>query len=121
MNKKILIIGDSGMLGSKLISFGKSNNLQTYGCSRNSKDIKLDITNIKKTNNVLNTIKPNVIINTAAEINLKICEKNLHQSLKINSFAVKNLSEWSDSNKCKLVQISTDQFYSQSKKKKHRE
>ena len=39
------------------------------------KDIEVDITNIKKTNNVLNTIKPNVIINTAAEINLKICRK----------------------------------------------
>ena len=121
MKKKILVVGDSGMLGSVLISYFELSNFEVFGCSRNSKKKKLDITDHKKTINFLNKIKPEVIINCCAEVNIELCEKEINHALKVNALAVQNISTWCSINKKKLVQISTDQFFLKKKKNKENE
>ncbi len=117
-DKTILIIGDTGMLGSELTNFLKLKQVKVFGCSRNSPSNSLDILDFNKTINYLDNVNPDILINCAAEINLDLCESNLNYALKINSLVVQNMALWCKKKKKKLVQISTDQFF---KKKKNKE
>lgn len=119
MYKKVLIFGDTGMLGSVLLSFSKKLGYQAYGCSRNSDDIKIDVTNHLKVRNLLDKINPDLIIHSVGITDLEYCEKNPLEAWKVNSYSVYNMSSWARENiKKKLIFVSTDQFFSYSKKKK---
>ena len=122
MYKKVLIFGDTGMLGSVLIRFSKNLGYQTYGCSRTSDDIKVDVTNHQKVTNFLDKIDPDLIINTVGITDLEYCEKNPLEAWKTNSYSVYNMSSWARKNsKKKIIFVSTDQFFSYSKKKRNSE
>ena len=122
MYKKVLIFGDTGMLGSVLLSFSKNLGYQTYGCSRTSDDIKIDVTDHLKVRYLLDKINPDLIINTVGIADLDYCEKNPLEAWKVNSYSVYNMSSWVRKNiKKKFIFVSTDQFFSYSKKKKNSE
>ena len=93
-DKTILIIGDTGMLGSELTNFLKLKQVKVFGCSRNSPSNSLDILDFNKTINYLDNVNPDILINCAAEINLDLCESNLNYALKINSLVVQNMALW---------------------------
>ena len=93
-DKTILIIGDTGMLGSELINFLKLKQVKVFGCSRNSTSKILDILDFNKTIDYLDDVNPDILINCAAEINLDLCESNLNYALKINSLVVQNMAFW---------------------------
>ena len=88
MYKKILIFGDTGMLGSVLLKFSKNLGFLSYGCSRTSNDIRIDITDHKGVRNLLNKINPDVIINTVGLIDLDFCENNPFQTWNVNSNSI---------------------------------
>ena len=114
MYKKVLIFGDTGMLGSVLLSFSKKLGYQAYGCSRNSDDIKIDVTNHLKVRNLLDKINPDLIIHSVGITDLEYCEKSF-EAWKVNSYSVYNMSLARENKK--LIFVSTDQFFSYSKKK----
>lgn len=73
--KKILILGSSGFIGKNLfIHFSKKKNFKCYGTfftnkpkNLKSKNLfKVDLTNKKKLNNLLEFIKPDILIQAAA-------------------------------------------------------
>ncbi|MBP7700819.1 sugar nucleotide-binding protein [Candidatus Woesebacteria bacterium] len=82
---KILIIGASGFLGNKLYTFLEKRH-HVFGTSRHSLPpfIKLDLKNRKETINIINSIKPNVIIFAAGIARPNEVEKNLDDAFKIN-------------------------------------
>ncbi len=121
MYKKILIFGDTGMLGSVLLKFSKNLGFLSYGCSRTSNDIRIDITDHKGVRNLLNKINPDVIINTVGLIDLDFCENNPFQTWNVNSNSIYNICEWIKKKNKKIIYISTDQFFAYSKKKKNNE
>ena len=98
MYKKVLIFGDTGMLGSVLLSFSKKLGYQAYGCSRNSDDIKIDVTNHLKVRNLLDKINPDLIIHSVGITDLEYCEKNPLEAWKVNSYSVYNMSSWAREN-----------------------
>ncbi len=82
---KVLVIGGSGQLGSALMSCLK--NFDVYGTySKNKKKglIRLDITNEKNVEDVLDKIKPDFVINTAALTHVDKCEDERELAYKIN-------------------------------------
>ena len=113
--KIILVIGASGMLGQafyKLISkdykFSK-----VIGVSRSGPDLNFDITSeTEKLIQEIKVIKPDLIINCAAIVSIDECEKNFSKAIFINSEFVNQLSIFCSYTNCKLLQISTDHFYS---------
>ena len=61
-DKTILIIGDTGMLGSELITL-KLKQVKVFGCSRNSTSKTLDILDFNKTIDYLDDVNPDILIN----------------------------------------------------------
>lgn len=107
--KKILVTGSKGQLGVDLVNI-LSNEYYVIGLDKE----KLDITNLDYVINIVKTIKPHIIINSAAYTNVDECEKNIDLSYKINSLGARNLAIASLENNSRLVHISTDfVFYGQ--------
>jgi dTDP-4-dehydrorhamnose reductase len=118
---KILITGINGMLGQALKKQAQIRNIDTIGIDLNNADIVLDITDSKNLIKTIKNIKPDIIINTAALVNLNQCEQNPEFAYKINAEAVETLAKVSKDINAYLIQISTDHFFTGKNTAKHKE
>lgn len=111
VNKKILLIGGSGNLGSSIIKSGLFENL--YSPKKNILNILRPAT-IKK---ILNKHKFNLVINCAAMAKIVECEKDPIKAINVNVIGTYNLvkeiieSEKKNKTKIKLIQMSSDAVY----------
>src|SRR3989338_2449467 len=97
---RIAVIGANGQLGTDLIKvFSKDSDIQLFPLTH--KDI--DIVDKNTTNQVINRIKPDIVINTAAYHRVNDCEKNL--------------AEYCSQQNSVLVYISTDYVFGLDRKK----
>ncbi len=100
----ILIVGANGMLGRDL--------MQILGGDVRGVDIdEIDITSIESVKRTLLTLKPRVIINSAAYTDVDGCESNRELAMRVNGEAVGNLARIAGEIGAKLVQISTDYVF----------
>ena len=111
--ERILITG-SGLLASELAE--KFSNSEVYLTYRKNKvDIKnsifLDITDKDNLEKNILKIKPDTIIHTAAITDLDWCEKNVDETLKINTEASINIRKIAEKINSKLIFISTDSVF----------
>ena len=120
MKKKILVIGGSSLLGYKLLS--NTNNFKLYASYnknlinlKNIETLKIDITNEKNCEKILN-LKPDIIINTAAITNVDYCEKFEKNAFDVNVTGTKNIAKIAEKLGSKLIHISTDAVFSGNKK-----
>ena len=116
----MLVIGGTSLLGYKLLS--NTNNFEIYASYnknlinlKNVETLKIDITNIKNCEKILN-LKPDIIINTAAITNVDYCEKFERNAFDVNVTGTKNIAEIAEKLGSKLIHISTDAVFSGSKK-----
>ena len=113
MGNKILVVG-TGFLGENLIEQYKEKNTCVIGTNyQNLKNdnIFLDITNLDLTKKTIEKLKPDVVINCAANTNLDYIESNSDVGFLINSHGPKNLAKVCHKNKIKLIHISTDSVF----------
>ncbi len=118
---KILIFGATGMLGQALTYEAFIRNIDTVGIARSGTDICLDILNERALKDIVESIKPQIIINAAAITNLTECEDNPGLAYLINSRAVRILAEMSRKIGAYLIQISTDHYFVGDRDIKHNE
>ena len=105
---KILIIGASGLLGSKLYE-KLSENYKVIGTYSQNKQEGLrfyDITNKDLT--IFQETKPDIVIHTAGITKLDPCETNQELAHKINVEGTENIIQGCKLNNSKLIYISTD-------------
>ena len=102
---KIVIIGADGQLGMDLMDvFSDLNPIpQTISDFR--------VENFESVNQTLTTIKPDVVINTAAYHKVDDCEKNPDISFQVNAIGAFNLAKITESLGVQLVHISTDYVF----------
>lgn len=104
--KKILLIGQDGMLGGELyerlakIYDVYSTTLQT-----------LDICDKDAVINKVEEVMPEYVINCAAFTNVDACETNFEVANKVNGIAVGNIAEAVKKIDAKLIHISTDYVF----------
>lgn len=115
--KNVLITGSNGMLGKDMVKLFVSKDLyNTYVINRTSKgqygdrEYICDLTDFEQTKRILKKIKPNIIINCAANINLDVCESNKEYTYKINAEVPALLASYQPQ-KTKYIHISTDSIF----------
>jgi len=114
---KILVIGGSGRIGfnvSKLLS-QKHQVFPTF-CSHDLTSIfptakKLDATNLDETRDLFNSIKPDIIIHSAALTNVDLCETNHKLADLLNIKVTENIVKASESSKTKIIYLSTSYVF----------
>ena len=109
MKKKILILGSNGLLGSYL-----SNNLKLdkkFYKIIPAHLIGLRLINLKKKKNLLDKVKPDLIINCSAYTNVDLCEKNKILAMKLNCKLIKDLAIYLEKRGGKLIHFSTDYVF----------
>ena len=116
MRKKLLLLGGSGQLGQALYKqlFGLFDVYPTYFLNKSSlleNSINLDVSNKENVFEVIDNIKPDIIINTSALTNVEYCEKNNSHTNLINVIGMSNILN-AISDKVNVVQISTDYVFS---------
>ena len=132
MNKKIIVTGGLGFIGSNLIELLLKNNFSIINLDKvsyssifyNTKDfkslnykfIKCDINNQNKLLKIFNKIKPSCIFNLAAETHVDRSIDDPKEFINSNIVGVFNLLEafkkFSTSyKKTKLIHVSTDEVY----------
>ena len=121
MDRRFLVIGSTGLLGQALMKVLKAQGKNAIGVARSYADISLDITNENDLHDLLCSQKPDVIINTAALVDLALCEENPDLAYKINAKPSIELSNYASTQNIKYVYISTDHYYSNDKNNTHDE
>ena len=104
-NKKIVIFGAGGMLGTALLQAFKPYDVHGFDKTQ------VDITNNNAVFDRINRIKPDVVINSAAYTDVDGCEKNEKHAFDVNGHAVKTIAESCKRINSLLVHISTDYVF----------
>jgi dTDP-4-dehydrorhamnose reductase len=100
----ILVVGCKGMLGQEL--------MKVFGGAARGVDIdEIDITDLESVQRVLMTLKPKVVINSAAYTDVDGCETNVDLAMQVNGEGVAHLAMISKEIGAKLVQVSTDYVF----------
>lgn len=100
----ILVIGANGMLGHDLMA-------TLEGDVRGVDLPEIDITDLTSVRKILLTLKPKVIINSAAYTDVDGCESNAELAMAVNGEGVGLLALTAREIGAKLVQISTDYVF----------
>lgn len=113
----IWLIGNKGMLGSKLQSFLQKERINFIGT-----DKEIDITDKDIILNYVNNNKKiDWIINCAAYTAVDLAEDEKDKALKLNRDAIENLVLVAKIKNCKIIHISTDYVFDGSKKSPYKE
>jgi len=113
--KKVLVLGARGMLGS-----GLKKEFQNYKLTAWDRK-ELDITNKKKLQQKILELKPEIIINAAAYTNVERAESNQEMVLRTNGKAVGHLAQIAKKINAILVHYSTDYVFDGKNRKGYKE
>lgn len=107
INKRILVTGASGQLGSAIFNIFKKNNINVVGSDRKF----MDITNRKQVFEVVRKIKPQVIIHCAAYTAVDKAEEDKENCYKTNVDGTRNLTILCKEMNILLIYFSTDYVF----------
>ena len=101
---KLLITGSKGQIGYYLQKALSDEHLELFLTDRNN----MDITDYEQTNSTVATIKPDIIIHSAAYTSVDACETNPNEAYRVNALGTRNLAIACNNVNAKMLYISTD-------------
>ncbi len=108
---KIIILGSNGQLGYELSkTLEKNFNIITFSKK------ELDITDFNSMKNIIDLVKPDIVINAAAYTSVDNAEKNPILTYKVNSEAPQNIAYLLEKSGGVLIHFSTDYVFNGKKK-----
>ena len=116
-----LVLGATGLLGQALTSHLRARGEEVTGAARAGADLKLDIADHNALRKAVYATNAECVVNAAAITSLESCEQNPEQAYRANAAPLHALAEWATQTKSKLIQVSTDHYYSGDGAKAHRE
>lgn len=108
MNKKILVTGANGQLGSELRELSVHYSQFEWVFADRS---VLDLSDLESIPDYLDSIQPQIIINCAAYTAVDKAETETELADVLNHQAVGVMAQWSSSHACRLIHISTDYVF----------
>jgi len=121
--KRILVIGGSGLIGYRLVNvlsdmFDLSYTYLTQSIGiRNLKNFSLDVTDVAKTNEIIENANPDIVIHTAAVKSVDACEKDKAFAHKVLVEGTRNVVEACKKINANIVYISTAFVFGNGKEK----
>jgi len=113
---KILILGSEGQLGYEFKNYlEKIENVYSFSHK------EVDILDIKKLDNILKEVRPDIVINCVAYTKVDKCEDETDLAFLINSIGAKNISYLSYKYNSKIIYFSTDYIFDGEKKSPYNE
>lgn len=120
MNKKvkILITGASGYVGARIYKDLKDSGYKVTGLYNNTKLfdelIKVNIKNKREVKKIIEKIKPDVIIHSAANAHTSTCEKDPKNARDLNVGAIRHIAETVRQKDIRLIHISSFNCFNES-------
>jgi dTDP-4-dehydrorhamnose reductase len=112
MDKRIMVVGASGFLGSRIYTAYSSKSSLLGSFNRNSLPnlTQLDASNMTRVSEIFNQFHPQVVINASGFTNVDSCEKWPEIAWQQNVQSASNLAIACFNYGAKFIQISTDHF-----------
>jgi len=104
---KVAVIGGSGQLGRDIIAEFKKVNEEVYGLSH----CDVEIYDIDSILNLIKSLKPDLLINTAAYHNVEKCEENPLRAFQVNAIGTRNIAIACAEKDVYFMHISTDYVF----------
>ena len=120
-NNVVLLTGDTGMLGQSIKKVFTNCGYTVYGISRSSPDYSINLENSQEVMTCIEDLKPDIIINTAAMVDISRCERDPGEAYLINAKLPGTIAQKSKEINSYFIQISTDHFFIGDIGKKHTE
>jgi len=105
--KPVVVIGANGQLGYDLCELKVGTERDVIALKR----ADVDLRDHPAVDALLESIRPAVIVNTAAFHKLDACEADVEQAFAVNALAVRNLARAAERLGARLVQLSTDYVF----------
>ncbi|MCL6710143.1 dTDP-4-dehydrorhamnose reductase [Priestia aryabhattai] len=107
MSQKVLITGANGQLGKELVELFTEKGFEVHGFGRD----KMDITNQAQVQEMISTLKPNIVLHSAAHTQVDLAESEPEQAFSINAYGTRNVAVAAEAVGAKLVYVSTDYVF----------
>ena len=118
---KVLLTGSNGMLGQAIKKTLNSNEVEVFGIDRADADFCFDLLDDEKVGNCINQLRPDIIVNTAAIVDINLCEREHGIAYCINGRLPGILAEQCRKYGIYFIQISTDHYYTDHGNRIHNE
>lgn len=117
--KKILIAGSNGFLGSNLVRyFSRIPDFQVYATSHRPNEIsgitefyRGDLLDDSFVETIFAKIRPDIVINTVSLVNLDLCEEQPSLSHQTTVVTAENIAKAAQRQESRLIYISTDHLF----------
>lgn len=125
--KRLLVVGASGLLGTRLMeqARGKHDPIGTYNPEADGKSFwrlePLDIGSREEVDRLMDKVRPDIVILTAAMTNVDACEKNPSLANRVNASGPELVARACKRLGARLVHVSTDYVFDGTKDRKYRE
>jgi dTDP-4-dehydrorhamnose reductase len=106
-----MVLGATGMLGRAVMDEAAQHFESVVGVARSNAEIALDLADAKATESTLVRLAPALVINTAAITSLDACARDAGLAFRVNARSVAVIGDYCRRYGCRLVQISTDHFF----------
>ena len=117
MNKKLLITGANGLLGSNLVYHAADRyevtacSLTSVGSSKPVRCIQMDVTQEARVREVVTKVGPDVIIHCAAETRVDFCEDNRDHAAQVNTVGTAHIGQAAEDVGALVVYVSSDSVF----------
>jgi sialic acid synthase SpsE/dTDP-4-dehydrorhamnose reductase len=115
----ILLFGATGMLGRAIATEAARRDLPVVGASRHGPDRVIDLAATHLVRALIESVRPNLVINAAAITSLDACERDPCLANAVNARAVEIMSEYCRAADIALVHVSTDHFFTGDRDRPH--
>ncbi len=112
---KVAVIGANGQLGTEIVKAFADETV----ISLTQSDI--EISEIDSVEKAFASVRPDIVINTAAYLNVELCEKEREQAFLVNETGALNLARVLEDKNIPLIHISTDYVFDGSKRSPYEE